>query len=80
MLVFISYQNAYFYYISNINSYQSKTKYNTITINMCMCTHINAKERAKNRTREFFIKRYKQINKFKKYEMPITILIVSLHL
>ena len=36
--------------ISNINSYQSKIKYNTIAINECMCTNITTKERAKNRT------------------------------
>ena len=34
MGVLISYHNAYLYYIANIKSYQLKTKYNTIAINM----------------------------------------------
>ena len=50
MLVLILYHNAYVYYIFNINSYQSKTKYNIVTINVWMCTDITTKERAKNRT------------------------------
>ena len=51
MLALISYHNAYFYYISNINPYLSKTKYTTIAINMFVCNNITTKESAKNRTK-----------------------------
>ena len=44
MLVLITYHNAYFYYISNIKSHQSKTKYNKISINMYVCTNMTTKQ------------------------------------